>query len=79
MKRAFTAAVFGGLMVFLVPQAASGGTARTEPYDHSGDHKAADCPGQPSGAAESPEQAPPRQQPYGDRESKDSDDSEILF
>lgn len=70
MKRAFAAAVIGGLMVFFVPQAASG--------DHSGDHKA-DCAGQPSGAAESPEQAPPQQHPYGDREQRESDGGEILF
>lgn len=79
MKRAITAAVFGGLVVFFVPQAASGGTAQpVAPYDHSADHKA-DCPGQTEGAPDSSEQAPPQQRPYGDREQKESDGGEILF
>ena len=69
MKRAFAVAVFGGLMAFLVPQVASA--------DHAADHKS-DCAGQPA-SADSPEQAPPQQHPYGDREEKDSDGSEILF
>jgi len=78
MKRAFTVAVFGGLIVFFVPQAASGGSAQpVAPYDHSGDHKG-DCAGQTEGAANS-EQAPPQQRPYGDREQEDSDGGEILF
>jgi hypothetical protein len=79
MKRAFAAAVFGGLVMFFVPQAASGGAAQpVAPSDHSADHKA-DCPGQTQGSPDSPEQAPPQRQPEGDREQKDSDDSEILF
>ena len=69
MKRALTAAVFGGLLAFLVPQAVSA--------DHGADHRA-DCAGQPSGPSESPEQAP-QERPYGDREQEDSDGGEVLF
>jgi len=69
MKRALTAVVFAGLAMVFVPQVASA--------DHAGDHKS-DCAGQPSGASESPEQAP-RERPYGDREQEDSDGGEILF
>jgi hypothetical protein len=69
MKRALTAAIVGGLLVFAVPQLASA--------DHGADPKG-DCAGQPSGTHESPEQAP-RERPYGDREQEDSDGGEILF
>ena len=89
MKRALITVAVGGLLAFLVPAAASGGTARpVAPYDHSADHKAADCPehsegadeacpGQTEGANES-EQAPPQQR-NGDKEQEHSDGSEILF
>ena len=78
MKRALIAAAVGGLLAFLVPAAASGGTARpVAPYDHPGEHKAGDCPGQPAGANEA-EQAPPQQR-NGDREQEHSDGGEILF
>ncbi len=78
MKRALIAAAVGGLLAFLVPAAASVGTARpVAPYDHSGDHKAADCHGQTEGAKET-EQAPPEQR-NGDREQEHSDGGEILF
>lgn len=69
MKRAFAAAVIGGL-AFLVPQVAFA--------DHGGDPKA-DCAGHPAEAPGSPEQAPPQQNPQGDREQEHSDGGEILF
>ena len=76
MKRALIAAAFGGFLAFLVPQAASGGTARpVAPYDHPGDHKA-DCPGQTEGANETQQAPAPRS---GDREQEHSDGGEILF
>ena len=78
MKRALITVAVGGLLAFLVPQAASGSSARpVAPYDHSADHKAADCPGQTEGANES-EQAPPQQR-NGDKEQEHSDGGEILF
>lgn len=89
MKRALITAAVGGLLAFLIPQAASGASARpVAPYDHSADHKAAECheqaagpneacPGQTEGANES-EQAPPQQR-NGDKEQEHSDGGEILF
>jgi hypothetical protein len=79
MKRALTAAVFGGLVLFFVPQAAQA-SARVAPADHSAEHQG-DCAGQ-AGEAGQPEaspdadQAPPRQ---GDREQHDGDDGSELF
>ena len=66
MKRALTAAIFGGLLVFSVPQAAIA--------DHeSGGHEAT----QPETAE--PEQGPPGGHPYGDREQHDDEEGTILF
>ena len=77
MKRALTAAVFGGLLAVLVPQVALGGTARpVAPYDHNAEHKDGDCAGKTEGAADS-EQAPPQR--AGDKEQEHSDGGEILF
>jgi hypothetical protein len=77
MKRALTAAVFGGLFAILVPNVALGGTTRpVAPYDHNAEHKDGDCAGQTEGAADS-EQAPaPR---AGDNEQHGSDGGETLF
>ena len=87
MKRALITAAVGGLLAFLVPQAASAESARpVAPYDHSADHQAADCGGQPEGGecagqpegADESEQAPPQQR-NGDREQELSDGGEIIF
>jgi hypothetical protein len=74
MKRALTGAVFGGLLMFLVPQAASGSARPVTPTDHNAEHK--DCAGQPEAAPEG-EQAPPKEQRQGDREQ--NDDGSTLF
>ena len=76
MKRALTAAVFGGLIMFFVPQVASGGTGQpVAPYDHDAGH-AGDCAGKTESAPD-PEQRAPG--PQGDREQRESDGGEILF
>jgi hypothetical protein len=84
MKRALTAAVFGGLVLFFVPQAAQGSARPVAPADHNAEHKGGDCAGQageageagqPEGSSET-EKAPPRQ---GDREQRDGDDGSELF
>ena len=79
MKRALTAAVFGGLFAILVPNVALAGTTRpVAPYDHSADPEPKDGgAGQPEEAPES-EQAPPQQR-NGDKEQEHSDGGEILF
>ena len=70
MKRALTAALFSGLIVFAVPQFAFA--------DHAADHSG-DC-GAKTEKSEEPqkEQAPERQ---GDREQQDGhgDGGEVLF
>lgn len=89
MKRAVITVAVGGLLAFLVPQGASATSARpVAPYDHSADHKAADCPEHAGKADEAcagkteeaneTEQAPPQQR-NGDREQEHSDGGEILF
>jgi hypothetical protein len=80
MKRALTAALFSGLIVFAVPQAAFA--------DHAPDHHA-DCAGKTeqsagSDCAAQPEGAPApdeHQAPDGSdrRENHDDDDGFILF
>ena len=69
MKRALTAAVFSGLFVFAIPQAAFA--------DHAPDHSG-DCGAKTEQAAE-PDGAPQEQPRQGDREQEHSDGSEILF
>lgn len=67
MKRALTAAIFGGLLAVSVPQAAIA--------DHeSGGHEAT----QPEATPE-PEQNPPPAHPYGDKEHHDDEEGTILF
>ena len=82
MKRALTAAVFGGLFAILVPNVALAGTARpVAPYDHSAEHKDAEHKdGDAAGTEGAPEseQAPPQQR-NGDHEQEHSDGGEILF
>ena len=70
MKRVLTAAVFGGLLMFAVPQAAWA--------DHDAEHKSGDCSAKTEKTAESDQQAP-KQQRQGDTEQKHSDGGEILF
>jgi len=82
MKRILTTAAFGGLLVFLVPQAASASARPVTPYDHSADHK--DCAGKAeeanSGKTEEAKE-PSERQPdrAGDREQRGDDGGEILF
>jgi hypothetical protein len=85
MKRALTAAIFGGLFAIVVPNVALAGTTRpVAPYDHTADHSAdhnaehkeGEAAGQPEEAPEA-EQTP--QQRHGDREQEHSDGGEILF
>jgi hypothetical protein len=75
MKRALTAALFGGLLVFAAPQAVFA--------DHAADHSD-DCGPKSEQSADYSEQQPParseRSAPgprYGDREQHDED--EFLF
>jgi hypothetical protein len=76
MKRALTAAVLGGLLTILAPQAASAGSVT--PSNHCPDPNAESCAGQPQEAR--PEQEPPRGAPPSDRRGRDSDEDEtILF
>jgi hypothetical protein len=72
MKRALTAAIFGGLLAFSVPQAAFA--------DHEAGHEAAQPEAAESESAE-PEGSPPKEQPYADRESEGGDEEGdfILF
>ena len=77
MKRVLTAAVFGGLLTVLAPQAISAGTVT--PADHGPGQSAGDCAGKPQEAhpeGEAPRNAPPPQ----DSRGRDSDEDEtILF
>jgi hypothetical protein len=75
MKRALAAAVFGGLVTFAVPQIATASARPVTPADHSTDHKANDCAGQPEAAPDSEPAPAPRQ---GDHE-QDDDDGSTLF
>ena len=71
MKRALTAAIFGGLLAFSVPQAAIA--------DHEGGgHEAAQPEGAQPEAAE-PEGSPPKEQPYADRESQGDEEGDFLL
>ena len=72
MKRALTAALFSGLLVFAVPQLAFA--------DHAADHSG-DCGAKTEKAAQPEQQQPAPDQasehPQGDREAHDDDT--ILF
>ena len=70
MRRALTAAVFGGLITLFVPQAVSA--------DHNAGQNAGDCPGKPQGAHDPDRSAPGGRSQY-DREQEESDGGEILF
>ena len=71
MKRALTAAIFGGLLAFSAPQAAIA--------DHqSGGHEGGGHESTQPETAE-PEQGPPSGHPYGDREQHDDEEGTILF
>ena len=79
MKRAVTAAVFGGLIMFFVPQAASGGTAQpVAPYDHNAGQRDGDCPGK-TREAHDPERSAPGGRSQYDHEQRESDGGETLF
>jgi hypothetical protein len=67
MKRALTAAVVGGLMAFVAPQAAFA--------DHDHGKEATG----PEGTAPEPDRGPPQGHPYGDREQHDDEEGTILF
>lgn len=75
MKRVLTAAVFGGLLTVLAPQATSAGVVT--PADHGSERSAGDCAGAPQEAH--PEGEAPRGGPQHDREQEESDGGEILF
>ena len=70
MKRALSAAVVGGLMIFAVPQAAFA--------DHDPGHHGGESAEQPQKSPEPDEQAP-EDAPRGDRESHDNDGGFLLF
>jgi hypothetical protein len=70
MKRAFAAAVFGGLIALFVPQAVSA--------DHNAEPKAGDCAGKPQ-QAHDPDQSAPGGRSQYDHEQRESDGGEILF
>jgi hypothetical protein len=83
MKRAVTAALVGGLMIFAVPTAAF---AHEDSDRKAGDCSAqteqaagpgADCASQPEGAGDSDAHQAPDQ--HGRRENHDGDDGTILF
>jgi hypothetical protein len=76
MKRVFTAAVFGGLLTVLAPQAIWAGTVT--PSDHWPGQSSGDCAGQPQEAR--PEGEAPRGAPPENRRGQDTDEDEaILF
>jgi len=88
MKRVLTAAVFGGLLMVLAPQAAS--AAIVSPYDHGPGQSAGDCAGQPQGqsggaCAGQPQEAGPEGEaprgapPQGRRGQDTEEDEAILF
>ena len=66
MKRALSAAVLSGVLVFAVPQAAFA--------DHDHGEEAT----QPEGTSPEPDRAE-QGRPYGDREQHDDDEGSILF
>jgi hypothetical protein len=77
MKRALTAALFGGLLIFFVPQAASGGStspSRVAGYQSTAGENEGGCATKPEGDSAKPEHAPG---PQGDHEQHDG--PEVLF
>jgi hypothetical protein len=81
MKRALTATVFGGLLIFFIPQAASGGSAsatRVATYQGTAGEHEPGCATKPEGdAGHSEQDAPGQGQSHYDKKHHDGD--EILF
>ena len=77
MKRALTAALFGGLLIFFVPQAASGGSGnahRVATYESTAGESGPGCATKPEGDT--------RQDPPGQGHShydKEHHDDDTLF
>jgi hypothetical protein len=77
MKKALTAALFGGLLVLAGPQAAFADHAA----DHGSGHEAGqpEASPQPDGAAHPEDSPEPERAPAGDRESHDKEGDFLLF
>ena len=81
MKRALTATVFGGLLIFFIPQAASGRSAsanRVATYQSTAGENGSGCATKPEGdSAHSESDAPGQGRSHYDKKHHDGD--EILF